>query len=296
MRRMPTPPRTVSLTGRALVKFMVDEGSVYSGHVAFSSLLALFPFLIFVTALAAFVGAAQKADHYVVLLATVLPEEVARSIGPTVKQILSTKRGSVLTVSLIGTVWVASSGIEALRMALNRAYNVQRKRHFVLRRLQGFGLVVVAAAVVLLATTAIVLGPLIWKTTTQALDVPRTWMFLYVGARHILTLLVVFASIAFLYRWLPNVPQRWRHVLPGAAFSSLAWIALASVFSVYLRNLGQYNVVYGSLGGIVISLVFFFFSGAIFILGAEINGILRQDEVERMPREQAEAARHGKIV
>lgn len=296
MRRMPTPPRTVSLTGRALVKFMVDEGPVYSGHVAFSSLLALFPFLIFVTALAAFVGAAQKADHYVVLLATVLPEEVARSIGPTVKQILSTKRGSVLTVSLIGTVWVASSGIEALRMALNRAYNVQRKRHFVLRRLQGFGLVVVAAAVVLLATTAIVLGPLIWKTTTQALDVPRTWMFLYVGSRHILTLLVVFASIAFLYRWLPNVPQRWRHVLPGAAFSSLAWIGLASVFSIYLRNLGQYNVVYGSLGGIVISLVFFFFSGAIFILGAEINGILRQDEVERMPREQAEAARHGKIV
>ncbi len=101
MRRMPAPPRTVGLIGRAVAKFMVDEGSVYSGHVAFSTLLALFPFLIFVTALAAFVGAAQKADHYVALLATVLPEEVARSIGPTVKQILSTRRGSVLTVSLI---------------------------------------------------------------------------------------------------------------------------------------------------------------------------------------------------
>ena len=296
MRRMPTPPRPVSLIGRSLVKFMVDEGSVYSGHVAFSSLLALFPFLIFVTALAAFVGAAQKADHYVVLLATLLPEEVARSIGPTVKQILSTKRGSVLTVSLIGTVWVASSGIEALRMALNRAYGVQRKRHFVLRRLQGFGLMVVAAAVVLLATMAIVLGPLLWKTAIQALDVPRTWKFLYVGARHILTLAAVFASIAFLYRWLPNVPQRWRHVLPGAVLASMAWIGLASLFSIYLRNLGQYNVVYGGLGGIIISLVFFFFSGAIFILGAEVNGILRQDEVDRMPRDQAAAARDGRIL
>lgn len=296
MRRMPSPPRPVGLIGRALAKFMVDEGSVYSGHVAFSTLLALFPFLIFVTALAAFVGAAQKADHYVALLATVLPEEVARSIGPTVKQILSMRRGSVLTISLVGTVWVASSGIEALRMALNRAYGVQRKRHFVLRRLQGFGLVVVAAAVVLLATTAIVLGPLIWKTATQALDVPRTWKFLYVGARHALTLTVIFASIAFLYRWLPNVPQRWRHVLPGAALASLAWIGLASLFSVYLRNIAQYNVVYGSLGGVVVSLVFFFLSGAVFILGAEINGILRQDEVDRMPRDQAAAARHGKIV
>lgn len=296
MRRMPAPPRTVGLIGRAVAKFMVDEGSVYSGHVAFSTLLALFPFLIFVTALAAFIGAAQKADHYVALLATVLPEEVARSIGPTVKQILSTRRGSVLTVSLIGTVWVASSGIEALRMALNRAYGVQRKRHFVLRRLQGFGLMVVAAAVVLLATTAIVLGPLIWKTVIQALDVPRSWKFLYVGARHALTLTVVFGSIAFLYRWLPNVPQRWRHVLPGAVLASVAWIGLASLFSVYLNNVGQYNVVYGGLGGIVISLVFFFFSGAIFILGAEVNGILRQDEVDRMPRDQAAAARDGKIV
>ncbi len=296
MRRMPAPPRTVGLIGRAAAKFMIDEGSVYSGHVAFSTLLALFPFLIFVTALAAFVGAAQKADHYVALLATVLPEEVARSIGPTVKQILSTRRGSVLTVSLIGTVWVASSGIEALRMALNRAYGVQRKRHFVLRRLQGFGLVVVAAAVVLLATTAIVLGPLIWKTVIHALDVPRTWKFLYIGARHVLTLAVIFGSIAFLYRWLPNVPQRWRHVLPGAVFASVAWIGLASLFSIYLRNIGQYNVVYGSLGGIVISLVFFFFSGAVFILGAEVNGILRQDEVDRMPREQAAAARNEKIL
>lgn len=296
MRRMPAPPRTVGLIGRAAAKFMVDEGSVYSGHVAFSTLLALFPFLIFVTALAAFVGAAQKADHYVALLATVLPEEVARSIGPTVKQILSTRRGSVLTVSLIGTVWVASSGIEALRMALNRAYGVQRKRHFVLRRLQGFGLMVVAAAVVLLATTAIVLGPLIWKTVIHALDVPRSWKFLYVGARHALTLTALFGSIAFLYRWLPNVPQRWRHVLPGAALASVTWIGLASLFSVYLNNVGQYNVVYGGLGGIIISLVFFFFSGAIFILGAEVNGILRQDEVDRMPRDQAAAARDGKIV
>lgn len=296
MRRLPVPPKTVGLIGRAVAKFMVDEGSVYSGHVAFSTLLALFPFLIFVTALAAFVGAAQKADLYVALLATVLPEEVARSIGPTVKQILSTRRGSVLTVSLIGTVWVASSGIEALRMALNRAYGVQRRRHFVLRRLQGFGLMIVAAAVVLLATTAIVLGPLIWKSVIQALDVPRSWKFLYVGARHVLTLAVIFGSTVFLYRWLPNVPQRWRHVIPGAALASVAWIGLASLFSIYLRNIGHYNMVYGGLGGIVISLVFFFFSGAIFILGAEVNGILRQDEIDRMPREQAEAARHGKIV
>ena len=296
MRRMPTPPRAVGLIGRAAAKFMVDEGSVYSGHVAFSTLLALFPFLIFVTALAAFVGAAQKADHYVALLATVLPEEVARSIGPTVKQILSTRRSSVLTVSLIGTVWVASSGIEALRMALNRAYGVRAKRHFVLRRLQGFGLMVVAATVVLLGTMAIVLGPLIWKAVIQTLDVPRTWKFLYIGARHALTLTAVFGSIVFLYRWLPNVPQRWRHVLPGAALASAAWIGLASLFSLYLRNIGQYNVVYGSLGRIVISLVFFLFYRAIFILGAEVNGILRQDEIDRMPRDQAAAARNGKIV
>jgi membrane protein len=76
----------------------------------------------------------------------------------------------------------------------------------------------------------------------------------------------------------------------------VAWIGLASLFSVYLRSVGQYNVVYGSLGGIIVSLVFFFFSGAIFILGAEINGILRQDEIDRMPRDQAAAAREGKMA
>src|SRR5262249_33992696 len=158
----------------------------------------------------------------------ILPEEAARSIGPTLKQILTTRRGSVLTISLVGTVWVSSSGIDALRMALNRAYSVHRKRHFVLRRLQGFGFMVVAGSAVRLATMDIVLGPLIWKMAIQSLDVPRSWKFLYVGTRHVLTLIVIFGAIAFLYRWLPNVPQRWRHVLPGAALASISWIALAS--------------------------------------------------------------------
>ncbi|MFO0996153.1 MAG: YihY/virulence factor BrkB family protein [Alphaproteobacteria bacterium] len=262
-------------------RFTADESTICAGHVAFSTIMALFPFLIFATALAAFIGFAQRADEFVELTFSLLPEEVARTLGPTIKDILSTRRGSVLTVSMIGTAWAASSGIEALRAGLNRAYDVDQYRPFIRRRIQGLGLVIFAALMVFVITTVIVVGPLLWQLLINRLEVPKSWKWLWPIARFGLGVSLVFGASAFLYRWLPDRAPRWRHVYPGALVMTALWLGFASLFSVYLRNLGQYHAVYGSLAGIVITLLFFFLSAAVFIFGAQVNAAIRGESIER---------------
>jgi len=278
------------LLKRALRRFAEDEGSVHAGHAAFSTLLALFPFLIFLTTLAAFFGAAQRADHFVALTFNFLPPEVAKTLAPTIKEVMSNKRGSLLTISMIGTVWAASSGVEALRAALNRAYDVARPRGFVFRRLQGVALMTLAAGVVLVVTSIVVVGPLIWKFATTHFEIPRSWTWLWLGARFGFAVLVIFAGAAVLYRWLPDHAPGWRYIWPGAVLTAVLWMGLANLFSVYLKNVGQYHAVYGSLGGIIMTLVFFFASAIIFVFGAEWNAALKWDR-RRGETEAANAVR-----
>jgi len=265
-------------TGRvlwwAILSFSADEGPQRAGHIAFAALLALFPFLIFLTALAGFLGQSQAAREFVAFALGMMPREAATAIRPAVDEVLARQRGDLLTLGLGGALWAASSGIEALRLALNQAYRVPRPRPFWQRRLQGIGIVIIAAAAVLVATLAVVVGPWLWTPMAARLGISAPPRWLWDTGRYTVAGGGLFITIVIFYRWLPNRRHRLREVVPGAVVATLAWLVLASAASLYFSLAESYTVTYGSLGGIVVALMFFYSSAAVFVFGAEINAVL----------------------
>jgi membrane protein len=276
-----------TIVWRATMHFFDDGGTVVAGYIAFTSLFALFPFLIFLTTLAGQFGQEEAAQEFVDMALKGLPDEVVGAIRPAIDQVVNVRRTGLMTVSILVAIWTASSGLEALRTGLNLAYGIEEPRPIWWRRLQSFVFTIVMSISIIVLMIVVVAGPFIWAFLVDLLKVPASWGWLYTGTRYLLALLLLYAVIALLYQWLPNRRLRGHEILPGAAVTVVAWLITASLFSLYLQNLGSFSVTYGSLGGIVVTLMFFYLSAAIFIFGAEINGAWRRDVAARLRAERA---------
>jgi membrane protein len=259
----------------------------YAGHIAFMTLFSLFPFLIFLFTLAGEIGQTEAARDFVTIALGALPEEVSEVIRPAIENVISTRRTGLMTISILASLWAVSSGIESLREALNAAYGVEDPRPIWFCRLQSLAFTVIFSVAIIVVILVLVIGPVIWSYIQPHLNVPWEWGWFYETLRYIIGVGLLYLVVALLYRWLPSRHLPRREVLPGAAVTVLLWLILASLFSIYLQNLGRFSVTYGSLGGIVATLLFFYLSALIFIFGAEINSARRRAEAERLRAERA---------
>jgi membrane protein len=271
-----------TIVWRATIHFINDGGTTQAGSIAFTTLFALFPFLIFLTTLAGEFGQEEAAQRFVDLSLEGLPAEVVSTIRPAIDQVINVRRTGLMTVSILVAVWTASSGLEALRTALNYAYGIEDSRAWWLLRLQSIVFTIIMSVAILVLMIVVVAGPFIWDFLVDLFKVPASWGWIYTAVRYLLAVLLLYAMVALLYQWLPNRRLRGYEILPGAAVTVVAWLVTASLFSLYLQNLGRFSVTYGSLGGIVVTLMFFYLSAAIFIFGAEINGAWRRDVADRL--------------
>ena len=269
-----TPMAVLRLVGDAGLQLLKHEGFELSGYIAFTAILALFPFLIFLTALAGFVGDAESADRIIQTLFELSPPEIAQALAPIVRDVLTQQHGGLMTVSILFALWTASSGVEALRTLLNRCYDVRETRAFWRTRPESVAIVIAGAGLALVLSVALVLGPVIWKLVTDYLSVDTAWFLPWVVLRYGLAAVLVAVGLIGLHRMLPNCHQPLRRVWPGAATTALLWLSTAALFSVYVDNFASYSVTYGSLGGVIMTLMFFYISAIIFAFGAEVNASL----------------------
>jgi membrane protein len=267
------------ITWGALFHFFNDNSLIIAGYIAYMGLFALFPFLIFLTTLGGVLGQSQAATRVVEYALESLPPEVSLTLKPAIEDIIEQPRTGLMTVSIMVALWVASSGLEALRAALNEAYNAEQYPAIWRARLQSLFLTVVFAIGILLTMVAIVAGPFIWSMVEWILIIPSFYGWLYSLSRYFFGVIVLYGIVVTLYFVLPNRSLRRREVFPGAAVAVILWIASASLFSFYLSRLANYSLTYGSLGGIVVTLFFFYVSACIFIFGAEINAAVRRHHV-----------------
>jgi membrane protein len=272
---------------RAIVHLIYDGGMTYAGHIAFMTLFSSFPFLIFLTTLAGEIGQIEAARDFITMALGILPEEVSGAIRPAIEEVLSTRRTGLMTISILAALWATSSGIEALREALNKAYGVEETRPIWLLRLQSLAFTIIFSIGIILVILVLVVGPVLWSYVVPLLDAPWEWGWVYETLRYFVAVALLYLLVALLYRWLPSRHLPRREILPGAAVTVVLWVVLASLFSFYLQNLGRFSVTYGSLGGIVITLMFFYISALIFIFGAEINSARRRAEAARLRAERA---------
>jgi membrane protein len=278
---------------------LIDDGGLtYAGHIAFMTLFSMFPFLIFLTSLAAELGQTEQVQEFIALALSLLPDEVSGAIRPAMEEVISNRRTGLMTVSILASLWAVSSGIEALREALNKAYGVEDARPIWFCRLQSLLFTIVFSISIFIVMTVWVVGPVIWSYVEPHLKVPWRWGWMYEALRFVVAIGLLYLVVALLYRWLPSRHLPRREILPGAAITVVLWLVLARLFSFYLQNLGRFSFTYGSLGGIVLTLMFFYLSALIFIYGAEINSARRRAEAARLRAEreqerQAEAPSVG---
>ena len=271
------PPRWLTLpydAGWRLV--MENEGLELSGYIAFTAFLSLFPFMIFLAALTGFVSDPESADQLIEAMFTFLPQDVAETLAPAVREVLASRTGGLLTFGILGTLWFSSNGLEALRAGLNRAYKAAEQRPVWWLRLQSIGFVIAGGLLLFFVSLAVIVGPVVWDAFGPQVREFLATELTFVTARYLAAMLLLFVGLLLLHRWLPNTRQGFLRVLPGVLVTVVLWAAGASLFSWYLGNLADYTVLYGSLGGVAITLVFFYFMAVIFQYGAEFNAVWRE--------------------
>ncbi len=266
--------RTRAVIVDAVTHFNNDDGWAMASHVALSILMALFPFMIFGTALASFLGANAYAETASHLIFDTWPDSIAAPISREVINVLTIERGGLLTVSVLAAAFFSSNGVEALRVSLNRAYRMTETRTWYANRAQSVGFIIIAVMVIIAISFLLVLAPLALKLARQF----APWMETLISAvdnwRILVAVTVLIFGLVMAHMWLPAGKRRLIDVLPGIAVTLLAWVAGALAFARYLQEFATYVSTYAGLASIMIALVFLYIIAAIFILGAEINAAI----------------------
>ena len=270
------PKTLATLFYKAGYNTINHDGIEHAGYLAFLGLLALFPFLVFVVAIAGFMGTGQAGTEFVNYLFSYLPQHVVNGLRPRIEEITSGPPQGLLTVAILGAIWTASSAVEGYRTVLNRAYHVETPPAYIWRRLLSIAQLLIFSFILVICMILLVVTPIIWhklETTLGFSDLSSTHGN-FSNYFFIITLFVMFIGVSNLYYILPNIKQRWVSVFPGALIVVFLWLASASLFSSYLSHFDQVNLIYGSLGGIIAALLFFYIINVIFIYGAEFNYLL----------------------
>ncbi|MGQ0522744.1 MAG: YihY/virulence factor BrkB family protein [Betaproteobacteria bacterium] len=266
----------------ACLNYVRHQSANQAGSVAFSAVLASCPLLLFLSAAAAYIGQPGAAADLANRVLSFAPPAVADTLTPVVDEVLSQRNRALLTVGVFFTIWAASSGIQAIRTALNKAYGVEQGLAFWSARLKVILFTVIGTVGTLLAFASIVVMPYVWIALDEAVGGGPEEALARDSVRYGLAFVLLTALYALMYGWLPDIRQRLRTVLPGALVGALLWLGAATLLSYTLRSLGKLALVYGSFAGLVATLVFLYVSAVTLIFGAEVNGVLRNGATAKL--------------
>jgi len=264
--------------------FLAEDGWAIASHIALSALMSLFPFLIFVTAVAGFFGSQDLADEVAKLIFSAWPIEVATPIAAEVRDVLTAPRGGLLTIGAALALYFSSNAIEALRVGLDRAYACPEMRPWWLLRLQSLAFMVVGAAALLGLALLVVLGPLIWAGVVALAPALAPMEATVTIIRLAVATLLLAVTMLLAHRWLPARRPRLVDIAPGVIASFVSSIVFGEVFGVYLSEFARnYVSTYAGLASAMIALAFLYTIAAIFVFGGALNAaIMRAREGRRL--------------
>ncbi|MCJ2132361.1 YihY/virulence factor BrkB family protein [Methylobacterium sp. E-045] len=288
---------SASIASLAAQRFVSHDGWAIASHIALSILTSLFPFLILLAALAGLFGTKSLADEAGVLIFEAWPREVAKPIAGEVHRVLTEQRGGVLTIGALLALYFSSSGVESLRVGLNRAYGLREIRPWWLTRLESIGYVVCGAFAMLAFALLVVLGPLIWRRVIDVAPGLEPLSLTVALGRIGVTAFLLAVVLVIAHKFVAAGRRPILSVLPGVAVTLVLWFLAGLGFGFYLDRFSTaYASTYGGLATAMVFLVFLYWLAAMFLFGGEINGTViaarRQRLQARMLARQAEARLH----
>ncbi len=253
-------------------RFNEDQGAVLAGYIAYASMLSAFPFLIFAMSLAGLLIGDAQSQRAVALLFDAVPDHVARTLEPVLLDVLNQERKGILTISALGTIFAASNGVQAIRIGLDRAYDIETPRNFVVNRLVSIGIVLIGFMVFGALAMLIIFAPLAFQITETITGYQIPLIADIV--RYVIGAALLYSTLWLMHLTLPARPMGWKTLWPGLLTSLLMWGMLATAMSVYVALTPTYTLTYGALAGVIVTLLFFFLSGVAIIFGAEVNATI----------------------
>ncbi len=269
--------RILQIAYDAFGHFNNDDGWAIASHIALSVLMAMFPFFIVLTSIGGFFGSANLADEVAKLLLGTWPKEVAEPLIKAIHDVLTTTHTGALTLGLVLAVFFASSGVESLRIGLNRAYDVVEVRDWFLLRLESIAYVLVAALAMLALGFLIVLAPLLFRAAVQF----APWLEEIEGKftlyRFAIASVVLVAALFVVHKWLPAGHRRFVEIAPGILATLILWLTAGIAFGRYLGEFAwTYVNTYAGLASAMMALMFLYWTAWIFIYGGELNSAIRR--------------------
>jgi membrane protein len=260
-----------------------------AAQLSYYFLFSLFPFLFFLVTLTAYLPIADLLERLIAQLRPLAPVQVAMFVEENLRNLTGQQRPRLLLFSLLASVFAASRGIDAIRRALNLAYDVKESRPLWRVELHAVGLTVAGAAAVMSGLALLVAGGDVGFWVAERLHVERAYILVVQQLRWPATGLLIAALVAVAYHLLPNVQQKMKFLIPGSITATALWLLATWGFGQYVSAFNTYNVTYGSLGGMVVLLVWLYLSGVVFVLGGVMNAILEHAS-ETGKRQGARAA------
>ncbi|WP_112179923.1 MULTISPECIES: YihY/virulence factor BrkB family protein [Paraliobacillus] len=260
-------------------RFNDDDVIGLSAQLAYFFLLSLFPFLIFLVTLIGYL----PLDYQDILnfMATYLPAGTFELIEDNIEQIVNQRNGGLLSIGIIGTLWSASNGTNAIMNAFNKAYDVEENRSFIVSRLIAIVLLLAMLLVIIVAFLLPIFGKAIGVYVFSFVGISGGFLEVWDALRWIISSMVFFIVFLALYMLAPNKRIHIKDAVIGALFATIGWQMVSLGFSYYVSTIGNYSAAYGSLGGVIVLMIWFFISGVIIITGGEINAILKRRRGEK---------------
>ncbi len=281
----------IELSKRVFHDVLANDCLGQAAQLAYYFLFALFPFLLFLTTLLAYIPVPHLLDQLMSSLARTLPTEALEIVQAHVRSVVSQQRTGLLSFGIIAAVWTASSAIVAVMNGLNRSYQVEESRPWWKMRGLAILLVIGLSLFMIGATALLMFGPQLGNLIASAVGLGDVFTLAWNIMQWPVSIALLMMGLAILYYFAPDVVQEWRWVTPGSMFTVLGWIIASLGFSYYVTNFSSYNVTYGSLGAVIVLLTWLYLTAVFILVGGEVNAEIEHASPEgKAPGEKSSPA------
>ncbi len=255
--------------------FFADDMTTYASALSYQIFFSLFPFIIFLIALLGFLQLSNFFDWLRMHAQMVLPEQAMQQVNLVIDD-LQQPKGGLLSFGVIVALWTASSAVRATMHALNVAYDVQEGRPawklYPLSILYTLGI----AGMLIVASALLIIGPQAMQWLAYQVGMEQLFVNLWTWLRWPVALLLMMLAVAVIYYVAPDVEQDFRFITPGSVLAVIVWLLVSFGFNYYVSHFADYNSTYGSIGAIIVLLLYLFISSAVLLFGAEVNAVIER--------------------
>ena len=286
------PISWTDLAKRTAREVMADNWLGLAAELAFYFFLALFPALLFLVAIVSFIPVEGLLNTITGTLARVAPGELLTLVQDQILKIAHDQNGGLLTLGMIGTIWSTSSGVDAIIDTLNQAYDVHDSRPWWKVKLLALGLTIALAIFIVVSFVLVLVGPTLAEKIAVWAHVGPVFTWTWKIVQWPVVFALVALGVALMYYYAPDAEQEWIWITPGSVFATVLWLLISIGFRFYVTRFGSYNATYGAIGGVIVTMLWFYVSSLAVLVGAELNAeIEHASPYGKQPGEKAPGVR-----